>query len=101
MSLILVAIALVEITVSKRWWCRYICPGGALYTLLGWLRPVRVGLKKAKCTLCGECDEACHLGLKPMQDQMGPECDNCGQCISHCDEDALDYVIQIRGRTSS
>ncbi|MFQ5599547.1 MAG: 4Fe-4S binding protein, partial [Candidatus Krumholzibacteriia bacterium] len=96
MSLVLLAIALLEVTVSRRWWCRYVCPGGALYCWLGWLRPVRVRLDTARCTSCGACNKACHLGLEPMQGQMGLECDNCGLCISNCADDALDYVIQIR-----
>jgi ferredoxin-type protein NapH len=100
MSLILLVIALVEISVSKRWWCRYVCPGGALYALLGWLRPLRVKLDPAKCTSCGLCNKACHLGLKPMQNEMGIECDNCGLCISNCGDDALDYTIQVRAPRS-
>lgn len=98
MSLVLVGIAVVEVTVSRRWWCRYVCPGGALYSLLGWRRPVRVKRNQPRCTDCGDCNQACHLGLKPMQDEMGLECDNCGLCISSCCDDAIDYAIQLRGR---
>ena len=96
MSLVLLGIAVLEVTVSKRWWCRYVCPGGALYSLLGARRAVRVQRNAAACTACGLCDRACHLGLKPMQDRFGPECDNCGLCISNCADDAIGYVVRWR-----
>ncbi len=98
MSLVLVGIAVLEITLSKRWWCRYVCPGGALYSLLGWRRAVRVQRDAAQCTMCGLCDRACHLGLKPMQDRFGPECDNCGLCISNCADDAIGFTLRLRER---
>jgi len=100
MSLIIVAIVIFEVTLSRRWWCRYICPGGALYNLLGWRRPVRVKLNEEACTRCTECIPVCPVGLNPMNNRMGAECDNCGLCISHCPDDALDYAVQVKGKMS-
>jgi ferredoxin-type protein NapH len=96
MSLVILGIALFEVTVSRRWWCRYICPGGALYALLGWKRPVRVKLKPDVCTRCERCVEVCPVGLVPMDHDLGRECDNCGECVSHCPEKALDYGVGTR-----
>lgn len=87
----LIFLLFTELTVSQRWWCRYMCPGGALYSLLGSVRLVRMVRDEEKCTLCGECDKACPFGLLPMSDTMGMECDNCGLCRAACPEDALSY----------
>ncbi len=95
MSLLLLGIVLFEMTISKRWWCRYVCPGGALYSLIGALRPVRVKLDQAACTDCALCTAACPMGLNPMKNQMGPECDNCGVCITACKEGALGYGLRL------
>ena len=65
-----------------------------------WLRPVRVRLKVEHCTLCAACVPVCPIGLNPMRNEFGIECDNCGLCISHCDDDALDYGIAIRDGAS-
>ncbi len=93
MSLILLAIVVFEVLVSRRWWCRYVCPGGGLYSIIGVARPIRVALVESKCTHCSDCVVACPLGLNPKNDQMGIECDNCGACISSCHDDALKYAL--------
>ena len=41
----------VEVAVSRRWWCRYVCPGGGLYSLIGGWRIVRIKRCAEKCTL--------------------------------------------------
>ncbi len=97
MSLVLLGILLFEVFVSRRWWCRYVCPGGALYSLIGAARPVRVSLIAKKCTHCADCIVACPIGLNPMLNKMGVECDNCGECISSCHDDALKYALRLRG----
>ncbi len=93
MSVFIAGIALFELTVSRRWWCRYICPGGALYSILGWARVVRVKRNAPRCTDCEICDDVCPWALRPMSDMMGHECDNCGLCISHCPDKALDFSV--------
>lgn len=94
-SFILLGILLFEVFVSRRWWCRYVCPGGALYSLIGIVRPVRMKLIESNCTHCADCIRACPMGLNPMLNKMGAECDSCGECLSHCNDDALKYGIGL------
>ncbi len=93
MTFVFMTIIAIELFVSRRWWCRYVCPGGGLYSLLGTFRPLRVKLKHEKCTECVLCVAACPMGLNPMKNEMGMECDSCGVCISSCNDDALGYAI--------
>jgi len=86
-----------EVFVSPRWWCRVICPGGALYGLIGCGRPVRVRLKRASCTGCRACIPVCEAGINPITDSASIECDNCGVCINHCEPAALYYTISVPG----
>jgi len=92
-SWLLLAIVLAEIAFSARFWCRSLCPGGAVYNLLGMARLVRVAQEGEKCTKCGDCIVVCEMGLNPMNDKLGMECDNCGECISHCPDDALGFHL--------
>jgi ferredoxin-type protein NapH len=90
-SWFLLAICAVELAFGSRLWCRSLCPGGALYALLGARRLVRVEREPDNCTHCGECVVACEMGLSPMTDFTGSECDNCGKCVAHCGDDALHF----------
>ncbi len=93
-SWFLLAIALVELGFGPRLWCRSLCPGGAVYTLLGHRRVVNVERNPLNCTQCGSCVLACEMGLSPMTDRIGSECDNCGKCVADCPDDALHYVLR-------
>ncbi len=94
--LVLIGVIVVfEVFVSPRWWCRTMCPGGALYGLLGWPRLLRVKLSDDRCTHCAKCEPVCEPGLDPVRQCDGIECDNCGQCVRHCPERALRFTLAL------
>ncbi|MBI5366197.1 MAG: 4Fe-4S binding protein, partial [Planctomycetes bacterium] len=88
-TLFLLALVGLEVFVAPRFWCATLCPGGALYSLAGRFRLLRVRRNQATCTHCTLCDVACPMALKPMTDRTGMECDNCGICIDVCPERSL------------
>jgi ferredoxin-type protein NapH len=92
----LLLIIVIEVSVSKRAWCRYFCPGGALWSLMGSKRLLRVKRDASNCDNCAECNKVCEFGLSPMMDQTGMECDNCGKCIANCHSKALGYKIGLK-----
>jgi len=98
MLLVLGLMLLFEVFVSPRWWCRSMCPGGALYGLIGAVRPLRVKLDDKTCTHCGKCEPKCPMGLNPETQSSGIECDNCGVCIRHCPEKSLAFGLSLPGR---
>lgn len=95
MLILLGVIVAFELFVSPRWWCRTMCPGGALYGLIGWARPVRVKLKTDLCTGCKDCIPVCEAGINPITQSSSIECDNCGVCLRHCNHNALYYTIGL------
>ena len=100
MLVLIGVIAVFELFVSPRWWCRTMCPGGALYGLIGWPRLLRVKLHAESCTGCGECEPACEPGLNPVAESRGIECDNCGACVRRCPERALSFTIGLPATTN-
>ncbi|MHC4924813.1 MAG: 4Fe-4S binding protein [Planctomycetota bacterium] len=94
-SLFLLGLWLLEVLVAPRFFCSTICPGGALYSLLGRLRLLRVRRKADLCSPCGKCDQRCPRALLPMTDLTGAECDNCGVCIDVCPSRALGYKLSF------
>lgn len=91
----LMLLVVFEVFVSERFWCRYVCPGGALYSLLGHFRLLRIKVKVSACTRCEKCLPVCEFGLDPMHGEMGQECNNCGLCIRACAPKALLYQIGL------
>ncbi len=93
---LILAICAFELFVSKRWWCRYMCPGGALYSLFGHFRLLRIQRDDKKCVKCGDCVRVCQFDQRPMLvHTTGSECTNCAACISACDSDALHYKLTL------
>ena len=82
--------------VTRRFYCRYFCPLGALLALLGTRRRLIVSFRKSRCTDCRRCSNACPLGLDPyLGESSGPYCWNCGVCIDSCREQALEYGWRV------
>lgn len=87
---------LFDLMVSRRGFCRYLCPGGALYSLLGRYRIFRIQRNVATCNDCTKCNVVCPFDLDPLRDGFGQECNNCTACIAVCPTDALKFELKIR-----
>jgi ferredoxin-type protein NapH len=83
-----------DLLVARRGFCRYLCPGGALYSLIGRYRVVRIRRIVENCNDCAKCDVICEFGLNPLRDGFGQECNNCSACIAVCPTDALTFTIR-------
>jgi len=75
--------------VSRAGFCRSLCPGGALFSLLSAASPIRVKRDASLCTDCTVCDVVCNLGQQPMSDRLDAGCERCGKCVSACPTGAL------------
>lgn len=92
-SLFLLVVMLIEVAVAPGFWCQSLCPGGAVYSMLGRWRLWRLRRDIPACTSCTLCDKACPMGLLPMVDRTGNECDSCGICVDVCPTKALAFHI--------
>jgi len=91
---------LFDLLVARRGFCRYVCPGGALYSLLGRFRVIRIQRDVSACNDCQKCDVVCEFGLAPMTDGFGQECNNCTACIAVCPVDALKFQVGLHDRAA-
>ena len=73
----------------ERFWCRYLCPLGAVLAIVSRLSLVKVYRNEGPCIKCGKCSPACPVGLTPDKDiiQSNGECIACGRCYSACPVD--------------
>ncbi len=70
-------------------WCRYLCPLGALYSVVGLASPCAVRRDPATCIECGTCSEVCHafVDVQRAGTVRAPECDGCMDCVKACPVD--------------
>lgn len=75
-------------------WCRYLCPYGALLGLVGWFSPARIQRDPNACINCYSCDKACpgRLTVSSLKTVASPECLSCLSCVNNCPvPGALEY----------
>ncbi len=72
----------------RNFWCRYLCPYGALLGLFSMLSPFRVSRRSETCTGCGACSRACpsRIDVRHKVRVHSPECTGCLTCVSRCPE---------------
>jgi ferredoxin-type protein NapH len=87
---------LFDLLVARRGFCRYLCPGGALYSLIGRFRLFRIKRVVESCNDCAKCSAVCEFGLDPASDHFGQECNNCTACIAICPTDAMTFIVSIK-----
>ena len=95
-SVFFILTLLFDLFVARRGFCRYFCPGGAVYSLLGRYRLFRIKRNVSSCNDCKKCTAICEFELDPMRDNFGQECNNCSACIAICPTDALKFTMNCK-----
>src|SRR4029078_7940487 len=81
-----IGILLLGSVLVKNFWCRYLCPYGALLGLASLLSPLRIRRSLAACIDCGKCAKACpaNLPVDQLVTIKSAECTGCLECVSIC-----------------
>ena len=70
----------------QNFWCRYLCPYGALMGLASLASPLRIRREESACIDCAKCAKACPsmLPVDRLVTIRSAECTGCLQCVAAC-----------------
>jgi polyferredoxin len=97
-TLLLMSMLVIFIVTSmlvQRFWCKYLCPLGALIAITNKFAPIRIVINKDNCTACHRCEAECPVDIVPIPENMRSlECVQCLECLETCAiPDTLDLKL--------
>ncbi|MBM4016967.1 MAG: 4Fe-4S binding protein [Planctomycetes bacterium] len=77
---------------APRFWCRYVCPSGAVFSAANLLRVCERRVD-ASCIGCGKCVKACPFqAIRPDFSTRAAECTFCQTCGGSCPVGAISFT---------
>jgi NAD-dependent dihydropyrimidine dehydrogenase PreA subunit len=82
----------------ERFFCRYLCPAGALFGLLARWNLVKVRIDKERCNGCRACTLHCQTQATPYPSESWTpaECVYCYSCSLRCPTAAITFPLELR-----
>ncbi|MGB4658492.1 MAG: 4Fe-4S binding protein, partial [Mobilitalea sp.] len=83
---VLLAITVVGSFIYDRFFCKYLCPVGAFYGIIGKLSPTKIERNADLCINCKKCNKACpvNIDVENAEKITSAECINCNECVLAC-----------------
>jgi polyferredoxin len=98
-SLIVIGVMFFLSVFIRNFWCRYLCPYGALLGVVSFLSPNKIKRNIVSCIDCGLCAKACPSFIKVDKVIIvrSDECSSCLNCIDVCPVDDTLEVKNVFG----
>ena len=92
---IILLIILAGSFIVERFFCRYLCPLGAYFSIISRIRSIYIVKDREECGNCTMCTKKCSMGinLKSMDKVHSGECINCLECVANCPKSNAHYEI--------
>lgn len=97
-ALTVIAVLFILSIFIRNFWCRYLCPYGALLGLVSLISPTKIKREVKSCIDCGLCAKACPSFIKvdKVKNVLSDECSMCLSCVDACPvADTLDVKTKI------
>ena len=86
----ILVITIVLCVLNERFFCKAMCPLGAIYGLLNKISVWSMKFYPQNCVSCGKCAKVCPMEIDPSKIQNSIECIRCQKCITACHTQALE-----------
>jgi len=74
---------------SKRPFCRFACPLGAIWSPFNRLSALHLAVDEASCVPCDACQRVCPVDINVHEDPNSARCVRCMECIRACPQGAI------------
>ncbi len=83
---VIIALLVAASIFIQNFWCRYLCPYGALLGLAALFSPLRIRREPQACIDCARCAKACpsSLPVDKLITVKSAECTGCLECVAIC-----------------
>ena len=89
LKVLILAGTLVGCVLVYRFFCKVLCPLGAIYGLLNKISIYHLEIDPHKCIHCSKCAQICKMDVNPQKTPNSSECIRCGQCSTVCPTHAI------------
>ncbi len=98
---VVLALLVVLSILVQNFWCRYLCPYGALMGLAALASPLRIRRESARCIDCAKCAKACPalLPVGQLVSIRSAECLGCLECVAACPAEGALRMSAVGKRT--
>ncbi len=94
---VLLGLAVVGMLLKERFFCEFLCPLGALFSLMPTLPTGRMRRQRPKCRKnCAACKHACPVSIEPKGRLLAGECIMCNGCADVCPQQNVTCGLELR-----
>lgn len=82
----------------ERFFCRYLCPMGAVFSIASMLKIAKIKKTRTSCGKCKVCTNSCKMGIPLYQSDAvnSGECIQCMKCVSACPRSNVKFTVAAK-----